>query len=305
MLVYLDDILIYSKDKAEHLTHLEQVCQVLREHKLYCKPKKCEFFKNAVEYLGHVISNKGIQVDPRKVQDVKEWPVAKNVSELRSFLGLASYYRRFVEGFAKIASPLTNLLHKDTPYVWTQECQEAMDKLKSLLSSAPILRNADPDLKFTVTTDASGFAVGAVLSQEDHEGHRPVAFESRKLSDAERNYATHEKEALAIIHALKIWRHYLEGQEFDIVTDHHSLTYLNTQLTLTRRQAAWVELLQAYHYEIKYKPGKTNVVADALSRRPDLANIEISPSKDFLERIRQGYEDDVKDIKGIELKDNL
>src|SRR3954470_15294793 len=165
VLVYLDDILIYSKDKAEHLTHLEQVCQVLREHKLYCKPKKCEFFKDAVEYLGHVISNKGIQVDPRKVQDVKEWPAAKNVSELRSFLGLASYYRRFVEGFAKIASPLTNLLHKDVPYIWTPECQVAMDKLKTLVSSAPILRTADPDLKFTVTTDASDFAVGAVLSQ--------------------------------------------------------------------------------------------------------------------------------------------
>src|SRR3954469_4175798 len=157
--------------------HLEQVCKTLRENKLYCKLKKCDFFKDSVEYLGHVISSQGIQVDPRKIIAIESWPAPTNVSELRSFLGLASYYRRFVEGFAHVASPLTNLLHKDVPYIWTPECQVAIDKLKTLLSSAPILRTADPDLKFTVTTDASDFAVGAVLSQEDHEGHRPVAFE--------------------------------------------------------------------------------------------------------------------------------
>ena len=150
-----------------------------------------------------------------------------------------------------------------------------MKFLQSKLSQTPILVPADPTKPFEVTTDASDFAIGAVLSQDG----KPVAFESRQMSPAEKNYAVHEKELLAIVHALKVWRHYLEGQEFNVITDHQSLRYLQTQDKLNRRQARWVELLQAYHFNILYKPGKTNVVADALSRRPDLMNIQLLPDQ--------------------------
>src|SRR4051812_2400160 len=182
-----------------------------------------------------------------------------------------------------------------------------MDKLKSLLSSAPILRNYDPNLKITVTTDASGFAIGAVLSQEEQGQHQPVAFESRKMSPAEMNYAVHEKELLAVVHAIKAWRHYLEGQKFTVITDHQSLKYLNTQPTLTRRQAAWVELLQAYNFDIIYKPGKTNVVADALSRQANLTNIHIAADQTFLEKVIQGYihDKEVQNIPDVVQKDKL
>src|SRR5207302_9732052 len=146
---------------------------------------------------------------------------------------------------------------------------------------------------FEVTTDASDFAVGAVLSQEG----KPVAFESRQMSPAEKNYAVHEKELLAIVHALKVWRHYLEGQEFNVITDHQSLQYLQTQDKLNRRQARWVELLQAYHFNILYKPGKTNVVADALSRRPDLMNIQLIPDPTWMKTMKEGYAKDVEIIK--------
>jgi hypothetical protein len=285
VVVYLDDILIYSPDLATHQEHLRQVFEILRREKLYCKKSKCEFLKTSVEYLGHVISDQGIQVDPKKVESIVNWPVPKDVSALRSFLGLANYYRRFIQDYAKYTEPLNKLLRKDSEYLWNEDCQGAMDFLKEKLSSAPILRSADHSLPFQVTTDASDYAVGAVLSQEG----RPVAYESRQMSPAEKNYAVHEKELLAIVHALKTWRHYLEGQEFDVITDHQSLRYLQTQDKLNRRQARWVELLQAYHFNILYKPGKTNVVADALSRQPSLATIRLQPDADWMTQMTTGY----------------
>src|SRR3954470_10192479 len=160
-----------------------------------------------------------------------------------------------------------------------------MKFMQKRLSQAPILMPADPSKTFEVTTDALDFAIGAVLSQDG----KPIAFESRQMSPAEKNYVVYEKELLAIVHALKIWRHYLEGQEFNVITDHQSLRYLQTQDKLNRRQARWVELLQAYHFNILYKPGKTNVVADALSQRPDLMNIQLLPDPKWMETMKKGY----------------
>jgi len=165
VVVYLDDILIYSKTKEDHLKHLRKVLSKLREHRLYAKLKKCELFKNKVEYLGHYISGEGIAVDERKVEVIKKWPNPTNLTELRSFLGLASYYRKFVKNFSAIASSLTTLLRKDIPYEWKPDQQEAFDKLKEKLTSAPVLLIPDQTKPFTVTTDASDTAIGAVLSQ--------------------------------------------------------------------------------------------------------------------------------------------
>jgi len=250
VIIYLDDILIYSKDSEEHLQHLKKVLQILRDNKLYGKLSKCEFFKLAIEFLGHVVTEQGIQVDPKKTKAIDDWPIPQTVTDLRSFLGLANYYRKFVKDFAKITTPLTKLLHKDTDFEWTSEQTQAFQTLKKELVSSPTLRTPDFALEFTVTTDASDFAIGQVLTQDDGQGVRPVAYESRKMTSAELNYPIHEKELLAIVHALKVWRVYLEGHHFKIITDHKSLCYFNTQPTLSRRQARWNELLQEYDFEI-------------------------------------------------------
>ncbi|CAH1770615.1 5025_t:CDS:1, partial [Entrophospora sp. SA101] len=185
---YLDDILIYSKTKEEHLQHLHQVLKILRQHKLYAKLSKCEFLQSKVEYLGHYISAEGIAVDTRKTAAIKDWPAPTNVSEVRSFLGLANYYRKFVKNFSSIASPLTSLLQKDQPFKWELTEETAFDELKQQLTSAPVLLLPGPTKPFSVTTGTSDFAIGAVLSQDQGKGEQPVAYESRKLSPAELNY---------------------------------------------------------------------------------------------------------------------
>ena len=274
VIVYLDDILIYSKTKKKHLKHLHTIFETLRKYKLYVKDTKCELIKQCVKYTGHFISEKGITVDPRKINTICDWPAPTNVSEVRSFLGLASYYRKFVKGFSAIVSPLTALLHKDKPYQWETSEQKSFEELKQHLTSAPVLLLPDPAKPFTLTTDASDFAIGAVLSQDQGKGEQPVAYKSRKLSPAEQNYPVHEKELLAIVHTIKLWRPYLEGRRrFTVITDHASLEYIKTQQNLSRQQARWLETLQANDFEVRYKPDKTNVVADALSRQPHLATI--------------------------------
>src|SRR5277367_2289641 len=273
VIVYLNNILIYSKTKEEHLQHVRLVLETLRKHQLYAKANKCELVRQKVEYTGHYISKEGITVDPRKITTIKDWPAPTNVSEVRSFLGLASYYRKFVQGFSAIATPLTVLLHKDKTFQWTTPEQTAFDALKGKLTSAPVLLLPDPNKPFTITTDASDFAIGAVLTQDKGKGEQPVAYESRKLSPAEQNYAVHEKELLAIVHAIRLWRMYLEERRFTVITDHASLEYIKTQTNLSRRQARWLETLQANDFEVKHHPGKTNVVADTLLRQSHLATI--------------------------------
>jgi hypothetical protein len=270
VIVYIDDILIYSQTEQDHIKNVRQVLELLRKNKLYGKMSKCEFFKESVEYLGHIISSKGITTDPKKVLSIKEWPQPRNLKELQSFLGLCNYYRRFIADYSRIATPLTDLTHKDTPFHWTTQTTEAFEELKKRMTKAPVLCIPNAELPFTVTTDASDFAVGAVLSQDQGNGPQPVAYTSRKMNVHERNYAAHEKETLAIMHALSKWRVYLEGRPFTVFTDHCTLRHFPEQPNLTRRQARWTEKMQEYEFEIKYLPGKLNVVADAISRRPDL-----------------------------------
>ena len=268
VLVYLDDVLIFSRNAEEHAAHLATVLRLLREHRLYAKLSKCAFFQREIDFLGHTVHANGLRIEHSKLCVVQEWPQPKNVHELRSFLGFANFFRRFVRHFAHKAAPLHELTKKDAPYVWTDQHRAAFEGLKSALTSAPVVVPPDPQRPYTVYTDASDAAIGAVLTQDRDRGPQPVAFESRKLSAAERNYPTHDKEMLAIAHALRTWRHYLEGVPFDVVTDHASLRYFQTQPDLSRRQARWMEQLSQFDFKISYIAGKANVVADALSRAP-------------------------------------
>jgi len=266
-LVYMDDILIYSRTMEEHLVHVEAVLKLLVENKLYAKLSKCRWAQSSTGFLGHVIGEDGIRVDPRKVEVVKEWPTPSNAGELRSFIGLATYFRKFIRGFSGLTHPLHGLLRTKEPvppWEWTEECQTAFDAIKEGLISAPVL--ACPDFsegapEFEVVCDASLVAVGAILTQ----GGRAIAYESRALIPAEKNYTAGEIELLAVVHAMKTWRCYLEGVKCRVVTDHCPLRYLKTQPNLSRRQTRWSEYLQMYDFEWEYRPGKTNP-ADSLSR---------------------------------------
>lgn len=272
VLAFLDDILIYSRTREEHLQHLTLVLQELRRHKLCAKASKCEFLRDRVEFLGHIVGSDGLHMMQDKLDAVAKWPALTCVDDLRSFLGTVGYYRRFIEGFSRLAAPLTDLLAKGTPFTWGATQQASFDTLKARMLSKPVLILPDPALPFTVTTDASGYAVGATLSQDQGAGLQPIAFLSKKMLPAERNYPVHEQELLAIVCALREWRHYLQGASagFRVLTDHHSLRWLHTQPHLSSRQARWLEFLQQFpQFPIEYQEGKKNVVADALSRRPD------------------------------------
>ncbi|KAJ9527530.1 hypothetical protein QJQ45_025738, partial [Haematococcus lacustris] len=275
VIVYLDDILIFSRTQEEHAKHLDRVLSLLRQHKLYAKLSKCEFGRSQTEFLGHIITSTSIACDPSKLAAINSWPVPTTVHDVRSFLGLSNYYRRFVNNFSSIAAPLTALTQADGhdkqgKVTWTSTQQSAFDALKQALTSAPILIAPDPTQPYTLRCDASGIGIGAVLSQGTGPAERVVAYHSRKLLPAERNYPTHEQELLSLVEALKIWRHYLLGAHFTLLTDNWANKHLQTQPRLdSRRQARWMEVLQEYNCHIDHIPGKQNVVADALSRRAD------------------------------------
>lgn len=292
VVVFLDDILIYSPDEGTHAQHLRQVLGLLREHKLYAKRSKCEFFLPELEFLGHIVGAKGIRTDPKKLKAIQDWPTPANTTDVRAFHGLASYYRKFIRHFSEIAAPLTSLTGTKSNFAWTPEAESSFQALKEALTSPPVLQPFRDALetRTRITTDASDVAVGAELSQERDGAFHPVAFESRKLLPAERNYPTHERELLAIVNALKVWRHYLEGRRFEVVTDHNALKFIQTQPHLSKRQASWLDLLQEFDFTIDYKPGKTNAVADALSRR--IHAISAVTSSDLTEAIKQATNND-------------
>lgn len=269
VIVFLDDILIFSKTMEEHRRHVRAVLDKLRQHKLYAKESKCALFQRQVEFLGHIIDSEGLHVMQDKVKAIRDWPVPRNVADIRSFLGLVGYYRRFISNFSHIASSITALLHKDTAFDWGAEQQAAFAALKQAITNAPVLILPDPSKPYTVTTDASDFAIGATLSQETAHGLQPIAFLSKKLLPAEMNYPVHDREMLSIICALKEWRHYLHGQKFTILTDNVSLKWFHTKEILNQRQVRWMEYLQEFDHSIVHQKGKDNVVADGLSRRPD------------------------------------
>ncbi|KAL0540334.1 hypothetical protein IC582_024569 [Cucumis melo] len=263
VIVFIDDILIYSKTEAEHEEHLRMILQTLRDNKLYAKFSKCEFWLKQVSFLGHVVSKAGVSVDPAKIEAVTGWTRPSTVSEVRSFLGLAGYYRRFVENFSRIATPLTQLTRKGVPFVWSKACEDSFQTLKQKLVTAPVLTVPDGSGSFVIYSDASKKGLGCVLMQQG----KVVAYASRQLKSHEQNYPTHDLELAAVVFALKIWRHYLYGEKIQIFTDHKSLKYFFTQKELNMRQRRWLELVKDYDCEILYHPGKANVVADALSRK--------------------------------------
>ena len=271
-LAYLDDILIYSDTYEEHVEHVKKVMRKLQEKELPLKLSKCEFHKHEIAFLGYLISDKGLAPDPAKVKAVEEWPEPRNVKDVQSFLGLANYYRKFVENFSKIAGPLTNLTKKETYFDFGTKCKDAFNELKRRLTSAPILGIFDPEKETIVETDASDEAIGATLNQKgDDEKLRPTAYYSRKMTAPETNYDIHDKELLAIVEALRHWRVHLEGAKYQvqILTDHKNLLYWTTTKELNRRQVRWAETLASYDFKITYVRGTENGRADALSRRSD------------------------------------
>jgi hypothetical protein len=279
VVVFIDDILVYSKSEEDHEKHLRTVLQTLRREKLYAKPSKCEFNLRSISFLGHVVSAEGISVDPSKIQAVRDWPVPRTVKEIQSFIGLAGYYRRFVQDFSKIAAPITRLTRKGERYEWTEECASAFEKLKEKLTTTPILKTPSGTGGMVIYSDASGKGLGCVLMQHGHV----IAYASRQLKPHERNYPTHDLELAAVIFALKIWRHYLLGDHVMIYTDHKSLKYVFTQRDLNMRQRRWLELMADYDVELQYHPGKANVVPDALSRRPKAyETVQITQQKELL-----------------------
>jgi hypothetical protein len=263
VIVFIDDILVYSKSVEEHEQHLRVVLGKLRAHKLYAKFSKCEFWLEKISFLGHILTAEKVAVDPGKVKTVSNWQQPTNVSEIRSFLGLAGYYRRFIEGFSKIARPMTELLQKEKKFNWPESCERSFQELKRRLTTAPVLTLPDIQRDFVVYCDASRHGLRCVLMQDG----KVVAYASRQLKPHEQNYPTHDLEFAAIVHALKIWRHYLIGNKCEIYTDHKSLKYIFTQPDLNLRQRRWLELVKDYNLQIHYHPGKANVVADALSRK--------------------------------------
>lgn len=240
VVVFIDDILVYSKSIEEHVEHLRQVFELLQQHQLHLKIAKCSFAKEQLEFLGHIISSGGVSTDPTKVQIVQRWPVPTSVKEVRSFLGMAGYYRRFVKHFGIISKPLTNLLKKGQIFLWSSETQVAFDTLKQALLEAPVLAIPDFQKQFMVITDASDRGIGAVLQQGGH----PIAFISKALGPRNRGLSTYEKECLAILFAVEQWRPYLQHNEFVICTDQRSLIHLDDQRLATPwQQKALTKLL--------------------------------------------------------------
>jgi len=273
VVVYLDDILIYTETLEEHRTVTRRVLELLQEHKLFLKPDKCEFEQTKVEYLGVVVSHNSVEMDPVKVAGVADWPIPNTKKEVQSFLGFVNFYRRFVQDFSLHARPLFDLTKNDVKWKWSVDEQSAFDRLKTLITTAPILTSADNSRPFRIEADSSDFATGAVLSQQSPEDEKwhPVAFLSKSLSAVERNYEIHDKEMLAIIRAMEEWRHFLEGAEhqFEVFTDHKNLEYFRSAKKLNRRQARWSLYLARFDFALHHRPGKSMGKPDALSRRAD------------------------------------
>jgi hypothetical protein len=292
VIVYLDDILVYSNSLEEHDKHLRTVLERSRKHKLYGKLSKSKFFTTEIEYIGHIVSTGKIQPNPTLVKAIRQFLLPESIKSMQSFLGLANYYRNYIDNYSTLVTPLTDVLKSQSstrPILWTMEMQHSFEMVKQKLSEYPCLKIADPNGDFEVTTDASeeAKAVGAVLTQDGH----PVAYESKKLDKHQLNYPIHDKEMCAIMHALDRWRPFLLGKPFKVYTDHRSLVYFKSQTNLNQRQLRWQEKAADYDMEILYKPGKENHVADALSR------IQINilcpiPQRKIQDEIRKAYRKD-------------
>ncbi|KAH6588897.1 hypothetical protein BASA50_010431 [Batrachochytrium salamandrivorans] len=272
VLIYLDDIIIFSENPKDHLSHVQQVLARLQDNRLFCKKEKCFYGKTSLDYLGYVILPSGISMSPKKTQAIQDWPTPTNTHDVQVLLGFTNFYRRFVPSYARITQPMTALLRKDVKFEWSITAEQSLQQLKEAFCKDVILRHPDESKEFLVEVDASDYAVGGVLSQYDADKQlRPVAFFSRQMVPAERNYEIYDKELLAITTCLKEWRHFLQGSHtpFTILTDHKNLEYFMTTKQLTRRQARWSLFLAEFRFNLAYRPGSHNGKADRLSRRPD------------------------------------
>ena len=284
VLCYIDDILVFSSNFDEHISHLSQVFQRLRDANLTLKAEKCSFAVDKVIYLGHVITKNGVEVDISKTEKIRSFPEPKNQKQLKSFLGLANYYKRFVKDFSKICVPLNRLLQKDKkqkfePGDWTDKCQHAFDTLKNSLTSPPVLGYADMNKPFVLSTDASGAAIGYILGQVDETGReQAIAFGGRALHPDEKKWTVTELECLAVIAGMEAYKHYLKSNGFKVFTDHKALQWLNNIKDPTGRLGRWVLRMQEFDFEIIHREGKKNQNADAISRFPYVDEQTPSPS---------------------------
>jgi hypothetical protein len=271
--IYMDDILIPTKGSLQqHNRDIVKVLKKLLRHNLYLNPEKCYFHKKQVEYLGVIIGNGKVQMDPIKTRGLTDWPQPTKLKELHSFLGFGNYYRDFISNYSHIARPLNELTKKNTAYIWSKEAEQAFQTLKKAFTLYPVLRNHDPERRYILETDTSDFAMGATLAQDFKDGCHPVAYFSKSLLPAEQNYQIADKELLAIIRAVQAFRHLLLGAKHKILirSDHKNLKYFKSSRKITPRQARWYEFLEDYDFELEHLPGHTNTVADLLSRRSDL-----------------------------------
>lgn len=297
VLVYVDDILIFSHTFEDHLMHLKQVFSKLREANLTLQPSKCHFALKQLKFLGHIISRRGVEVDPDKTQAMSDFPRPKSQKQVRSFLGMANYYRRFIKNFSKIATPLNACLKTvgNKKFQWTEECEQAFQTLKSKLLTAPVLAYPDPSKHFILTCDASDTAVGYVLGQlDDTKKEFVVAYGGKALSTDEKKFSTTEKECLAVLYGIAAYRPYLAHTEFTIVTDHKALVWLQTAKH-TGRLERWALKIQEYNFKIVHRPGKSNCVADALSRR-DYNTTQVSASGPTVHAVHSSHSDKVSAV---------
>ena len=291
-LIYLDDVIVYGKSFEEEISRLGKVFCRLQDAGLKLKPQKCVLFQKQVTYLGHIVSERGVAPDPAKIESMEGWSTPANVTEVRSFLGPAAYYRRFIKDFSRIASSLHRLTEKGRMFSWDETCQTAFEELKVHLTSAPVLAYPKLETKFILDTDASDVAIGAVLSQKFDEREHVIAYGSRCLSKAERQYCVTRKEFLAIVYFVKYFRHYLYGRQFLLRTDHGSLRWLFNFKEPEGQVARWIEALSTF--DIQHRPGRQHGNANGLSRIPcrqcgehQAAMIQIIAHKDNTVPIRK------------------
>jgi hypothetical protein len=295
VLVFFDDILVYSRTFTDHLAHLCQVLTVLQDHQLFAKESKCRFGVSEIDYLGHLISNHGVRADPSKLEAMLQWPLPSNLKALRGFLGLTGYYRKFIRNYGTIAAPLTALLRKNA-FQWTPTATDAFLRLKAAVTSPPVLRLPDFTKSFTVECDSCGTGLGAILMQDG----RPITFFSQALKGRALFLSTYEKELLSLVSAVQKWRPYLLGQPFVVKTDHQSLKFLLEQQAATPSQQRWISKLLGYDFIIEYKQGRENRVADALSRKfetlsdPDEISVSLIsfPTPNWVSDLKASYASD-------------
>ncbi|GKA11087.1 putative reverse transcriptase domain-containing protein [Tanacetum coccineum] len=276
MIVFIDDILIYSKSEEEHAEHLKLILELLKKEELYAKFLKCKFWPSKVQFIGHVIDSEGIHVELAKIESIKDWASPKTPTEIRQFLCLAGNYRRFIKGFLKIAKPITKLTQKNVNFDWSEKAEAAFQLLKQKLCSAPILALPEGSENFVVYYNASRKGLGTVLMQRE----KVIAYASCQLKIHEKNYTTHDLELGVVVFALKMWRHYLYGTKCIVFTDQKSLQHILDQKDLNKRQRRWLELLSDYDCEIRYHPGKANAVVDALSQKEWIKPLRVEARKE-------------------------